>query len=449
MNRKISCIMVVYFLVMPLFVACQPGQQIEQAKPTAAFPAGIATAWFTLQLQLVKETPGFSPPVASRAFGYSGVALYEAVVHGMPEYQSLVGQLNELSALPLPEENQVYHWGVVANSALGTITRSLFPTVSAKNLAAINALEAYFVYRYKAEVGEKIISDSIQYGQELAQAIYQWSQTDGGDQGYATNFPATFTPPAGLGLWAPTPPNFQSALQPYWGENRPFVLRTGEECIASPPPEYSEDPDSVFYAKAKEVYDTVNDLTPEQNVIAQFWADDPGKTFTPPGHSIAITTLVLSEQNASLALAAEAYAKVGMAIADAFIGCWNTKYIYNLVRPITYIQQVIDPTWNTPEMTDPVITPPFPEYTSGHSVQSGAMAAVLTSLFGENFSFTDNTHTYLGLSARTFDSFYSAADEAAISRLYGGIHYRAAIELGVEQGKCIGSKILEVQFRQR
>jgi hypothetical protein len=186
---------------------------------------------------------------------------------------------------------------------------------------------------------------------------------------------------------------------------------------------------------------SVKNLTPEQKEIALFWADDPGKTSTPPGHSISIASQVLREKNASLALAAETYARVGMAVADAFIGCWNTKYQYDLIRPISYIQNVIDPTWNNPSITDPVTTPPFPEYTSGHSVQSGAAASVLTALFGDSYKFTDNTHVQRGLPARTFYSFFQAADEAALSRLYGGIHFMPAIELGLMQGKCIGEKI--------
>jgi hypothetical protein len=189
------------------------------------------------------------------------------------------------------------------------------------------------------------------------------------------------------------------------------------------------------------VYTAVNNLTPDQEQIALFWADDPGRTFTPPGHSIAIAAQVLQQEQASLALAAETYARVGVAISDSFISCWNTKYIYNLIRPITYIQAVIDPGWNTPDITDPVMTPPFPEYTSGHSVQSGAAATVLTAVFGDNYQFSDNSHTALGLPARTYNSFHEFADEAAISRLYGGIHYLPAIQAGLDQGRCIGEQV--------
>src|SRR5690606_19030531 len=181
--------------------------------------------------------------------------------------------------------------------------------------------------------------------------------------------------------------------------------------------------------------------------IALFWSDDPGHTPTPSGHWLSILNQVLVHEEATLDVAAEAYAKLGIAMADAFITCWNTKFAYNVVRPISYIQTVIDPGWNTPDLTDPVMTPPFPEYTSGHSVQSGAAATVLTGLFGDNYAFIDTTHEARGLSSRSFQSFYAAADEAAISRLYGGIHYRSAIELGLEQGKCVGERVLELRFK--
>ena len=182
------------------------------------------------------------------------------------------------------------------------------------------------------------------------------------------------------------------------------------------------------------MYQTVNDLTPEQLAIATYWSDDPGTTATPPGHSLSILRQVLAAQDSSLADAAEVTARLGLAVCDAFIACWRTKYQYNLLRPITYVREHVDPGWGDPL---PLTTPPFPEYTSGHSVQSGAAAEVLTAFFGP-VAFTDRTHDGRGLPARSFASFREAADEAAISRLYGGIHFRSAIDLGLAQGRCIG-----------
>jgi hypothetical protein len=220
------------------------------------------------------------------------------------------------------------------------------------------------------------------------------------------------------------------------------VLSSGTDCPPGDHTPYSAEPFSSFYADAVEVYDTVNHLTPEQRAIAIFWSDDPGVTATPPGHSISITTQVLRAKRASLMTAAEAYVKVGLAVSDAFVACWSAKYRYNLLRPITYIRNVIDPAWA------PILnTPPFPEYPSGHSVQSGAAATVLADLFGRRYSFVDHTHDERGLPARRFDSFGDAAREAALSRLYGGIHFRPAIERGLFQGECIGRAVNALPVR--
>ena len=401
----------------------------------AAFDAQVSTTWFELQLQLVEETPGFSPPVASRAFGYTGVALYEAIVPGMTGYQSLAGQLNELPVLPAIDPALEYDWPTVANAALAEITRQFFATASPENLQAVTALEKYWVDQYQPALNPAVMTRSILQGRLVAAAIYAWSRTDG-----IANDKIAYTSPSGDGLWLPTPPKNLAALLPRWGDHRPFV-RAEAACPAAPPPTYSTEPTSIFYTEAREVYDAGVNLTPDQRAIALFWADNAGETVTPPGHSISILTQVLRHKQASLGEAAVAYAKVGIAIADAFITCWQTKYEYNLLRPITYIQTVIDPNW-MPELP----TPPFPEYTSGHSVQSAATAAVLTDLFGENYAFTDHTHDAHGIPPRSFRSFWDAAEEAAISRLYGGIHYRAAIEEGITQGKCVGARVNALKF---
>jgi hypothetical protein len=406
----------------------------------------VASAWFDLQMHLVKETPGFSPTVASRAFGYAGVTLYESIVPGMSGYRTLAGQLNALGELPAPSADVDYHWEIVANSALATITRHLFAHASDENKARIAALEQEFAERLEGETDPDVFARSVTQGRVVADAIFIWSLSDGGYNGDLTSFDQDYVPPSGAGLWLPTPrtdADPQPALQPYWGNNRPFILSSGDECAPLAPPEYSEEPASAFYTEALEVYETSQNLTPEQIEIANYWADNPGQTATPPGHSISITSQILRGQQASLALAAESYARVGIALADSFIACWHVKYQYNLLRPITYIQSAINPDW-TPLIT----TPPFPEYPSGHSVQSAATAEVLTDLFGENFAFVDQTYELRGFTSRRFASFSGFSEEAAISRLYGGIHYRSAIEQGLEQGRCIGRRVSSLEFRQ-
>jgi hypothetical protein len=406
------------------------------------FDAEVPTAWFDLSLLLVQQTAGFSPPVASRAFAHAGVVLYEALVPGMPDHRSLAGQFKGLSELPRAGKNRVYHWPTVANSSLAAILRSLFPTAPAQGRAAIESMEARFAAQFRPVLPPGVYRRSVDRGQQVAAAVFEWSESDGGHEGYLRNFPLDYVPPAGPGLWVPTPPGFLRALQPFWGTCRTFAIASGAACPPGDHTPYSEEPSSRFYAEAVEVYETVNDLTSERRDIALFWSDDPGTTPTPPGHSISILTQVLRQKGSSLPVAAEAYAKVGIAVADAFIGCWHAKYRDNLLRPVTYIQaQQIDPSW-----LPLLATPPFPEYPSGHSVQSSASAQVLTDLFGE-VAFTDHTHDSRGLAPRLFGSFLEAAEEAAISRLYGGIHFRPAIELGFEQGWCIGERVSALAFR--
>lgn len=422
---------------------------VKSVKSAAEYDSEVATAWFDLSLKLVKETAGYTPPVASRAFGYLGVALYETVRPGIEGSRTLAGQLNQLIRLPHTYSWASYHWPSAANATLASMLRMLFPTATAEHLQAIDALEEEFAQRFQAEVDAMTFRRSVAWGQTMADAIYTWSMSDGGHEGYARNFPKDYVAPVGVGLWTPTPPQYATALQPYWGENRPFVLTDGSACPSVPPPAYSEDADSSFYAEAREVYEVVQSTDPNFVEIARYWSDDPGRTATPPGHWVTILNQVLAAEDATLALASESLAKVGIAVADSFITCWHTKFLYNVPRPITYIQQVIDPSWNTPVVTDPVITPPFPEYPSGHSVQSGAAALVLTALFGEDYAFTDATHVAIGLAPRSFASFDDAAKEAALSRLYGGIHYRAAIENGLAQGECVGARVLGLDFGGR
>ncbi|MFN8487498.1 MAG: vanadium-dependent haloperoxidase [Caldilineaceae bacterium] len=437
LGSRIRCSVQTLSIVLLLVASCfQPASAVSGG--VAQYDAHVPLAWFNLYLRLVKETKGFAPPVASRTFGYAAIALYEAVVPGMPGYQSLAGQLTDLPPLPQLSPGRNYHWPTVANAALAEIARKFFAQASPENLMAINTLEKQLMNEYLSALGPNTLGASILQGRLIAGAIDAWAQTDG-----STADNVAYKLPAGDGMWTPTPPKNLPALLPYWGNHRSF-LKMDQTCKVTSPPAYSTAITSPFYAQAREVYDTVNRLTPEQRAIALFWADNAGETATPPGHSISILNQVLKEKQATLDVAAVAYAKVGIAVADAFVACWHTKYEYNLLRPITYIQKVIDPKWTTPDL----VTPPFPEYTSGHSVQSAATAEVLTALFGDNYKFTDHTHEEQGLAPRTFASFWAAAQEAAISRLYGGIHYRAAIENGMEQGKCIGKQVNALKFNQ-
>src|SRR5258706_16213285 len=215
-------------------------------------------------------------------------------------------------------------------------------------------------------------------------------------------------------------------------------MTTLQRCAPPGPPRYDETPGSAFHREADEVRRAGTQPTEEQRRVALYWADDPLKTPTPAGHWAWILTDLLRDRKADLATAAERYARMTIAMSDAFVATWKVKYEGNLLRPVTYIQLVMDSNWVPPLME----TPAFPEYPSGHSVQSGAAAAVLENFFGSNTEFEDRTHNDRGWGPRLFKSFRAAAEEAALSRLYAGIHFRSAIEHGVTQGRCIVAQTL-------
>ena len=421
------------------------------AKPAAAYSASVATEWFQLALLLTQQTPGFSPPVASRALGYLGLALYESVLPGMPANLSLAGQLNELSSLPWAQPDEPLHWPTAANAALATMTRMMFPTSSAENKARIDLLERSLPLKLQsdfdpADVPPEVGNRSESFGKLMAMALMTWARTDGGHEAWGPlrRGREAYVPPSGAGQWTATPPAFAAPLLPYWGSNRPFVLASADDCPAPPPPAYSEAPGSPFYKEGQEVHRIANAATQEQRQFALYWADDPGKTPTPSGHWVFIAGDVLKARRASLANAAETYVRLTLAMADAFTAGWHTKYQVNLLRPVTYVQLVIDSNW-VPGLMH---TPPFPEFPSGHSGQSSAAAAVLAADFGATTAFVDNTHNDRGWGPRSFKSFQAAADEAALSRLYAGIHFRSGVEAGQMQGLCVAKKVLALKLRR-
>jgi membrane-associated phospholipid phosphatase len=423
--------------VVPLLVALWPGAGAgHHPQAPDDLPSEVASVWFDQLYDLVKAEQ-ITPPPASRIYGLAAVTLYEAVVPGSRAHRSLAGQLNALTAVPQLARHRRYHWPTVANSALAAAIRALLPEASPASRDAIDALEQAFAAAFQSGVPPAVYARSVSQGQAVAAAVVAWAGTDG----FAALHNCPYTPPKGPGLWEPTPPAFAPPLEPCWGQLRPLVLASGDACAPPPPPAYSEDPGSAFYAFGLEVYTTSVTLTAEQRTIALYWADSTGTTGTPPGHWVAIVGQLARTEGLSLMTAAEAYVRVGLAVADAFISCWHTKYTYNLLRPETYITRLIDPTW-----LPLIITPGFPAYTSGHATQSGAAATVLTDLFGMT-PFTDTLHQDHDLEPRLeprrFGSFDEAAAEAAISRLYAGIHYPFDSDNGLAQGRCIGRVIVD------
>ncbi len=431
----------------------QPGDEAVNPQPTptvtpvplgksaSTLSSDVATKWAALHLKLAQTSPGATPPVVSRAVGYAGLALYEAVVPGMTDYQSLVGQIQSLTALPLVENAKEYNWGASANAAQAQILRSLYANTSAANKKTVDSLETALTADFLKESAKGITDRSTLFGKAIADAIFTYSKTDGGHEGYTRNFPANYVVATGVGFWIPTSAQ-KIPMQPTWGQNRVFVKSNARLSVVPPTP-YSTNVRSDFFKNANEVYQIGKTLTDEQKTIALFWADNPGETFTPAAHATSILTQIIRDNGMKLNVAAEAYAKVGLTTTDAFICCWRIKYQYNLLRPVSYINLAVDPKW-----TSFLASPPFPEYTSGHSSGSGAAAAALASLFGEAWNFTDRSHDNRGLKARSFKSFTEYANEAAMSRLYGGIHYRESNEQGTINGRAVAQNVLSMKWKK-
>ena len=416
-----------------------PGQGVPPDALASAYSMDVPLAYYTLSFTLSKRTAGITPPVQGRIFAYMGLALYESVVGGMPLNRSIASSLHGIGMLP--GNHGARYWPLVASAAMAEVMRGLWgdaTNVAAQNIADIDSLEQQIAN--SVDLRGSLARRSIDYGHAVGAAVYQTSLDDGEDRSYLTNFPVSYIPPVCDGCWVPTAPG-QIALQPFWKDSMtPFVLTPGD-CGEDGPPAFSTDPASDAYREAQEVYVTRNNLTPDQVVIARFWADGPG-SINGPGHSLSTATQILQLVGANLGEAAETYARVGIAVADGVYAVWWSKYTYNWIRPVTYINRYIDPGWTTF-----LATPPFPEYTSAHSGQTSAAINTLIALWGD-IAYTDHTHDSDGFAPRAFASLTDSMNETAESRLYAGIHFRSAVFEGIAQGRCVADEVGALPWRQ-
>ncbi len=381
---------------------------------------------------------GFSPPVISRIMAYTSVAAYEAAIEGDTNFISYKNQLNGFSGVAPFNGKQKY-----------------IPEVAL--IRAFCRSGVYFTYRdYMLDTIEYELLDglrnkynkedvlaSMAYGDSIAAAVIAWAAKDG----YAeTRKMPYYVLKKKEWSWELTPSQFMEAVEPYWGLVRPFVMDSSSQFRPSGPPPFSTDKNSVFYKEAIKVYEAKGKLMMDDTSSANFWDCNPfvlkreghvsvfKRQISPGAHWMGITQTACKLRQCGLKESCELYSQTAIVLADAFISCWEGKYQYDLLRPVTYINRYIDPKWK------PLLeTPPFPEYTSGHSVISSATAVVLEGYLGNKFSYTDSVEIPFGKAPRTFSSFKQAAQEAALSRLYGGIHYMFAIEDGQKQGEQIGN----------
>ncbi len=429
--------------VLFLLAACAEERDYQEA---AANPAFFHRSMKQLTDVIVHDI--FSPPVASRIYAYSAIAGYEAAAPGFPEYQSLAEQLTGLKPTPQPQLGQTYCYPLASVQAMLRVGQTL---IFSEDSIVVFREQIHKEFK-KLGIPKDVYDRSLAYGDAVAKHILDWANQDNYKQ--TRSYPKYTILTNDPSKWKPTPPAYMDAIEPSWNKIRPFTLDSAQQFVPARPTPFSLDKNSAFYQEVLEVYNALQVEDPavraEREAIARFWDCNPyvvnqvghvmfaSKKITPGGHWINIVRIAATKANADFIKTIGAYAITAIALADGFISCWDEKYRSQLVRPETYINLYIDEEWK------PLLqTPPFPEYTSGHSVISRAAATALTSIFGDDFSFVDDSEEEFGLPARSFKSFFHAANEAAISRQYGGIHYRPAIENGGKQGAAVGNWVVK------
>ena len=385
----------------------------------------------------------FPPMIATRNYVYACIAAFECIAAGDDNYISLAGQIKHMPAMPKPEKGKEIDYDLAAMLAFTKVGNAV--TFSEKIVMGYyNDLK-----RMADSIGidPEVVKNTVAFSDSLVAAIISWSRKDNyAPTRSAERYTVLYNAP---GRWIPTPPAYTSAVEPHWREIRTMVMDSASQFRPVAPPTFDmADKKSAFYKAMIEVKNIGDSLTEEQKHIAEFWDDNPfklhvvghvnyvTKKFSPPGHWMNIVGIGAKAAKADFRTTVAAYAQTAIALFDAFISCWDEKFRSNYVRPETVIN-TIDENWR------PYIqTPPFPSYTSGHATNSAAAAEVMTHWFGDKLSFTDTSLLEFGIKNREIKSFREAAKEAAMSRLYGGIHYRFDNENGLAAGKKLGEYIV-------
>lgn len=411
-----------------------------QAQSNSLTGEDIVHQWNRLVIEVIMED-GFGPPVAARIHSYANLAGYQAAYHADKSYSSMVGKLNAFTTCPEPSKDSVYDWRVSAVAAYQvSCSKLLYRIVFSDSLAKVH------FDKLSKEVPADIFRRSKEFGVAVGKAINAYAKADGYSR---TQGLPEYEWPRCDSCWIPTPPNFARPLSPYCGQVRTIVLKSSSEYPVPPSIRFSTERGSEFFKAAQEVIDINRSLTAEQREIANFWNDNPvltnyhghfiynSRQISPGGHWMNIAEQVMSKQKTPMVRAMEVYCTLAFGLFDGFTACWQEKFRGNLIRPVTYINKYIDKTW------EPLLqTPPFPEHASGHSTITAAAAEILTHHFGD-VAFVDSTEVPFGWAPRSFKSFKAAAEEASISRLYGGIHYRRGCDAGNQHGKLIGQAVID------
>jgi hypothetical protein len=396
------------------------------------------------ELNTVVMGNNFSPIVASRNYLYANIAAYEVIAAGYPEaYNSLSGQINGLKEVPKPAAGKKVNFEFAALLAFCKLGESVtFPEGSMKEYVDTLKIKAN-----DNGMPDEVFANSVAFADTVASAILKWSKKDNYAQ---TRSAERYTVTDEEGRWVPTPPAYTSAMEPHWNEIRPVVMDSAKQFVPPAPFKFNvKDTTSDYCKQVMLSKHAIENLTPEQKHIADFWDDNPfklnvsghlmygTKKFSPPCHWMSIVGIAAQTAKADFATTVYAYAKTSIALFDAFIQCWDAKYKYNTARPETIINKYFDANWQ-PYLQ----TPPFPEYTCGHSTGSSAAAEALTSIFGDGFAYTDTSELEFGIKSRSFTSFRQAAEENNWARFYGGIHFHNSCIISTEYGRKVGELVV-------
>lgn len=468
-----------FFVVLGIsvltFQGCKSIDPDVDRPKASEFSSEVFLKWNELFMEIDRYAFGYRPGPGPRSLGYMGLSAYESIVAGMPDNNSMK---YHYVGLDIPEAtNDEYYWPACVNESYAYLMKRFMYHIQNTYPDLYNKIEATRLTmhnQFANETPADVLERSEKYGLEVAKAVFEWEKTDeAGHDAFLNPRPADYVPPVGAGLWAPTFPDFGKAMFPYWGKVRTFAI-TAQDKLARAPLPYSEDPNSLFYAQAEETYKRVNNIKSngpnayEERWLAEFWSDDNlGLTFGPPTRLVAIADQIVDRENVDLGTAAELYAKMGMALSDAGVALWNSKYYYNVERPVSYIRRVLvhqypaAANWTT-ILNDPYnnvfgMTPAFPAYPSGHSGFGGAGANIISSFFENTgnypgtYTFTDNCHfnrTEFNGTPRTFASLKDMANEDAYSRIPLGVHFRMDCDEGIRLGEVAAQRVLDLPWKQ-
>lgn len=392
--------------------------------------------WLEEAYVLTKNCVGFSAPVSGRAYGYFSIGMYEGNVEIVPELRSLTGQLDGYNREVWAEDVERLNWRLVVNSVDFEMLNYLYRNMPPSNQLRIDYINDSIQKLFGKKISCRIEKESIAYGRQIAMEIIEWSKLDGADSAFDDNFPESFEPPQCVSCWTKTTPGYLPSLLPYWGQNKRFL--TGSQLIAEEckPFEFSTDSSSFMYKQALAVLENSKDNDPKYELIAEYWDDGAGYSGTPSGHFFTMSKQLVVKEGLSLDKALELYVKLGVAVNEAFLSAFALKYKYNFIRPITYIQRYVNSKFNTR-----IASPPFPEFPSGHSFQSGAATEIMKSIFPDESTIIDSTNfgrTDIDGTPRKYSSITEMSEEISISRLYGGIHFRESLDVSLAYGRKIG-----------